>query len=356
MLITGSNRMHTLTERLGEYLRAKWPDCTLEIEHLADLPGGISKQTYRFDALITRGGSESVLPLILRMDLPAAEGVFQNSRLVEYQLLSRLREKTRIPVPQCYFVETEPKIFGQPGMILERVRGATRPDALFHDAQSADRIARALCESIAALHTTTPSLLNADGILDDPRSLGIRVDSWEVYLDSMFEVFVRGYASMAFDALPVLFDVILHLRRNRPRALPLSIVHGDVHPWNIVFEGDQLSAIIDWENAHLGDPREDLGWFYFFDEMMGTGVTEWVRQPGGFLAYYNQLTGYAVTAQEVRYFQMFAFVNLYVQGMAALKRRFVGEHEEIMTLSVLRGVLQGNLLFSQLLGESARLS
>lgn len=40
-----------------------------------------------------------------------------------------------------------------------------------------------------------------------------------------------------------------------------GIVHRDFKPGNILLDGnDQVTALLDWELAHLGDPNEDLGW------------------------------------------------------------------------------------------------
>ncbi|GAC1345143.1 MAG: hypothetical protein NVSMB18_24210 [Acetobacteraceae bacterium] len=42
---------------------------------------------------------------------------------------------------------------------------------------------------------------------------------------------------------------------------PVVLVHGDAGPGNFLFADGHLTAIIDWELAHLGDPMEDLAWF-----------------------------------------------------------------------------------------------
>ena len=39
------------------------------------------------------------------------------------------------------------------------------------------------------------------------------------------------------------------------------LVHGDAGPGNFLFEGDRMTALLDWELAHVGDPMEDLAWF-----------------------------------------------------------------------------------------------
>lgn len=39
----------------------------------------------------------------------------------------------------------------------------------------------------------------------------------------------------------------------------LCIVHGDVWPGNLLWRGDQLAAVIDWEDAGISDPLLDVG-------------------------------------------------------------------------------------------------
>jgi aminoglycoside phosphotransferase (APT) family kinase protein len=38
------------------------------------------------------------------------------------------------------------------------------------------------------------------------------------------------------------------------------IVHGDFGPQNVLIESDAISALVDWEFAHVGMPVEDLAW------------------------------------------------------------------------------------------------
>jgi hypothetical protein len=66
------------------------------------------------------------------------------------------------------------------------------------------------------------------------------------------------------------------LRRNIP-APPTrpALVQGDTGPGNFVYVDDRVSAILDWECAHFGDPMEDLGhlfsraFFHPWGEMPG---------------------------------------------------------------------------------------
>jgi aminoglycoside phosphotransferase (APT) family kinase protein len=38
-----------------------------------------------------------------------------------------------------------------------------------------------------------------------------------------------------------------------------AVVHGDAGPYNLLVDDDRLTAVLDWEFAHAGDPAEDLG-------------------------------------------------------------------------------------------------
>lgn len=38
-----------------------------------------------------------------------------------------------------------------------------------------------------------------------------------------------------------------------------ELVHGDYRTGNFLEQGGRITAILDWELVHLGDPHEDLG-------------------------------------------------------------------------------------------------
>ena len=51
-----------------------------------------------------------------------------------------------------------------------------------------------------------------------------------------------------------------------PPALPDAICHGDYRLGNMLCDGDEVAALIDWEIWSLSDPRLDLAWFLFFTD------------------------------------------------------------------------------------------
>ena len=60
---------------------------------------------------------------------------------------------------------------------------------------------------------------------------------------------------------PVFELALKWLRDNLPPSRPSCLVHGDFRNGNLIISPETgLSAIIDWELTHFGDPMEDLGW------------------------------------------------------------------------------------------------
>ena len=62
------------------------------------------------------------------------------------------------------------------------------------------------------------------------------------------------------EARPALELGLRRLGETRPDHGPDTVVHGDFRVGNLLIEGDRLTAVLDWELAHRGDPAEDLGW------------------------------------------------------------------------------------------------
>jgi aminoglycoside phosphotransferase (APT) family kinase protein len=91
-----------------------------------------------------------------------------------------------------------------------------------------------------------PSLLPARPISDHVRA---ELDVWEGRLDA------SGQAE------PFLRACFAWLRAHVPDVDgPPSLVQGDTGPGNLLHDDGHLTAVLDFELAHLGDPMEDLAW------------------------------------------------------------------------------------------------
>lgn len=76
------------------------------------------------------------------------------------------------------------------------------------------------------------------------------------------------------------------------------LVQGDTGPANFMFDDERITASVDWELAHFGDPMEDLGNIvvrdYFYPSSGGN------LQP--YFAHYEQLSGIVFEADKVKYY------------------------------------------------------
>jgi aminoglycoside phosphotransferase (APT) family kinase protein len=53
-----------------------------------------------------------------------------------------------------------------------------------------------------------------------------------------------------------------------PAARP-SLTHGDAGPGNFLHSGGRVTAVLDWEFAHVGDPHDDLAWVAVRNQLLG---------------------------------------------------------------------------------------
>ncbi|MDG2111398.1 MAG: phosphotransferase family protein [Actinomycetota bacterium] len=330
-----------MESRLAEMLARFYPDAdAIEVVGFEPIPGGFSRETFRFDAVIRTGGQDERVPLILRKDPPETVAILQTSRQVEHDLIEAIRSNTGVPVTRSFGAEMDPSVFGEPAMIIGRAPGSGLTSDLFNDgpdADQADDVIRHLCEMLAELHQTEIGAINPGDALSDPRGVGIDVSSWDSYMDTTFEYFISSYEGLSYDPnLMMLLDAFLTLRRNKPRPMPLSLVHGDFNPANFLYADSKVTALIDWENSRVGDPREDLGWMMMMDLLSNTSVMSHPTDKGGFLAYYNELTGLDISMEELGYFTLFGTANIAVPINQAIGRRLRKEHRELLPLYLLQ--------------------
>ena len=87
---------------------------------------------------------------------------------------------------------------------------------------------------------------------------------------------------------------------------PVVLVHGDAGPGNFLFEDGRLTALIDWELAHLGDPMEDLAWLSM------RCVMEPVPDFPDALAHYEAAGGAPLDRARILYHRVFVSTRVVV--------------------------------------------
>jgi aminoglycoside phosphotransferase (APT) family kinase protein len=82
------------------------------------------------------------------------------------------------------------------------------------------------------------------------------------------------------------------------------LVQGDTGPGNFLYVGERVTAIVDWELAHVGDPMDDIAWLSWRATQQG-----WPDFPAR-LREYEAASGIDVDPARVRYYRLNACARL----------------------------------------------
>ena len=99
-------------------------------------------------------------------------------------------------------------------------------------------------------------------------------------------------------------------------------MHGDYRLGNFLERNGRITAILDWELVHLGDPVEDLGWAFLPQYRGGTPLVCGLASEADFLARYEAQAGVPVDRASLRFYhRVFAAeARLHPHGGGALLR------------------------------------
>ena len=257
------------------------------LEQHKRLSGGASQETWA----LSGSGHEAIL-----RRAPGGTSAARSSAAIGLPAEAALiaaAEATGVPVPKVLHVLEDKDNLGD-GFVMSRVHGETiaRPilrDGVFAAARTA---LPAQCgKALAAIHAIPtedlPYVITVSGGLEQI---------------AQYEEIYRS-----FDVpRPVLELALQWLKANAPEPLKPVLVHGDFRLGNLMVDADGLVAVLDWELAHLGDPREDIAWICVNSWRFGQSQ----NRVGGFgqledlLAAYNQASGQAFTTRDIDWWEM----------------------------------------------------
>ena len=82
-----------------------------------------------------------------------------------------------------------------------------------------------------------------------------------------------------------------------------TLVHGDFRNGNLMVSAEGITAVLDWELAHIGDPARDLGWLCVNSWRFGQRelTVGGFGSLGDLLDGYRETCGIDVSETEVRF-------------------------------------------------------
>jgi len=236
---------------------------------------GFSSETLLFTAEWTRDGERHERRYVARV-APAAYQVFPDARAGfdrQYRVMRALAG--HVPVPDVHWFEPDPEHLGAPFFVMDQVEGRVPADMPpYHqdgwvtevDPLARERMWWGTLERLAQIHRLDHRALGLE-FLDQPRYGATGLEQRLGYY--------AEYLSWAYDGpQPTARAALDWLRAHRPpERHPPSLLWGDSRIGNVVFAADGTPrALLDWENATLGAPEEDLAWFCYLDRHHSEGI------------------------------------------------------------------------------------
>ena len=203
--------------------------------HVWELEGGVSARVTALEIARADGQTQK---MIVRQYGDADLKRNPQVAVTEFNLLQFL-QSAGLVAPAPYDLDQSGKIFPKPYIVIEYVEGKTE----FAPADIDDYIPQ-LTTYLSRIHHVDCSNLDLSFLPQVERRYTELLSDRPATLDeSLHEGHMRDVLEAAWP-LP---------QRNIP-----VLLHGDFWPGNILWRDGQLVAVIDWEDAAIGDPVADL--------------------------------------------------------------------------------------------------
>lgn len=232
-----------LHARVSDLAQGQWEGARLGPLHR--LPGGVSSLTYAAD--LSRPGM-SPARIVVKVAPVGLEPVKNRDVLRQARVIRALAGLEGIRVPGVLFEDAAlPPLFA-----MDLVPGDSyEPHLDVMDEPPTPGVvnvrARAAARMLGRLQSLTPAGL---GLGDEPvTTLREELDRWAAL-----------FATVDDDICPGHVSLYARLAATLPDPVEPTLLHGDYRLANMLFDGEELTAIIDWEIWSVGDPRTDLAW------------------------------------------------------------------------------------------------
>lgn len=206
--------------------------------------GGNRRQTWSVDIEKPDGHR---LPMLLRFDPRPNEPGAEPWTIEREAAVFRAIRDIPIRAPKYVGFNSELR-----AVLTDRASGVAELRHLKNDAEK-QKIARQFMNDLAVLHHHPIGELSLANSATSDRIAEHVVNELDIW-----EAMYREVG----DEDPLLEFAFLWLREHVPQTSRSPVLtHGDAGPGNFMYEDGELTALIDWEFAHIGDPMDDIAWF-----------------------------------------------------------------------------------------------
>lgn len=309
-----------MANRLQGFFARRNPGAkAVEIRDYSILLGGYSRLTARFDVEV----DGEVKGYILRADPPAGTSASETDRTEEWELLRALTLHTNVPTPGARYFDGDGSELGTLGIIIDRINGGGLSASWARvDPGEEGEISLKMCDLMADIHAVDLDVL--------PPGMA-RPKDWDSYIDERIAL-IRAFPDQFAEPYPFYNYLAAWLDLNRPKPVPLTLVHGELQSSNVLLDQDKNLIAIDWEYGHIGDPREDIGWCMLIEAFHPPDLVNTDMEK--YFAHYCERTGLSpddVNRKTVAYFMILhglIILGVIARQIGAFAR---GENTDIKT-------------------------
>ncbi len=204
------------------------------------LPGSFSNHTHLVEARLPDGNAYEIVVRRYKIFGDYDRGEKARREFKTFELL----DQHRVPAPQALLLDETGDILGAPGIVTRFVEGSLMLEA----PTDAMDWARKLARMLAKIHAIPCGKDEQSFLLN-----GNAEASWFLKYDSPPQ-YMQEYPGGA--------DLWQMLRELYPniRSMPPSLLHIDYWSGNILWHKNEISSVLDWEEAAYGDPAIDVAY------------------------------------------------------------------------------------------------
>ncbi|HEY2658328.1 MAG TPA: phosphotransferase family protein [Caulobacteraceae bacterium] len=305
----GTTTTEEWAERITRMMRAQ-PDISepIAVRGVRALQGGAgsSSGTLFFEASHREGDRIVEGNYVLRFQ--PAELLFQHYDLDGQVRIQRALALAGVPAPKQCWEDIGGRYLGVPGYVMARVPGEAAPAAWFAEGIFAEatpavrrRLTNSYLETLAKIHAIDWRHYGLSFLLDRAQGEGLIAREINWYWNSV--EWAQEHAAMTRFA-----PIRDWLLANQPAIASPVLCHGDTNFTNNLFDGEKVTAVLDWEMAFIGAPEADLAYAL---QAMGALSTDWpegIPDAQEMIAEYERLSGRVV--ENLDYYLLFSLFRV----------------------------------------------
>lgn len=300
-----------VARRLVAWLERRRPERTpVSVDGLRRSDAGYSNVTVLGTVTWSRDGATEIFDVVLRVQ-PQESSVYPDCDIERQYRVMQALAGSDVPVPALLGIETDPALLGAPFFLMLRIGGRVpNENPLYHLAGWFHELSRD--ELRQHWFSGIDTLARVARVDWRARGLGfLRPDATRPPLAQQLDYYRDAvlWAESLGRPYPRLHAAWEWLVAHQPADEPVALSWGDAKLGNCVYDpGGRLVGALDWEQATLANPVDDLAWWLMLDESLctGYGVPRLAGLPdrAETVAYWECASG--CSARDLPYYDVYA--------------------------------------------------